>query len=52
MQSPAHNVLLDEGPMLEWHGSIVEELGAVQTWHRVGFARHEVVNEWRRRTAR
>ncbi|MBT2324183.1 HAD-IA family hydrolase [Variovorax paradoxus] len=38
------------GTVLDWHGSIVDELGAVSTWQTLSFDRHEFVNEWRRRT--
>lgn len=53
MKSPARVIFFDTGgTVLDWHGSIVEELGAVQAWSQVGFDRHEFVNEWRRRTMR
>lgn len=53
LKSPVRIVLFDTGgTVLDWHGSIVEELEGVQTWRQVGFDRHEFVNEWRRRTMR
>jgi len=38
------------GTVLDWHGSIVEELDGVGDWQRLTFDRHAFVNEWRRRT--
>lgn len=38
------------GTVLDWHGSIVDELAAVPAWQGLVFDRHEFVNEWRRRT--
>ena len=53
MEFPARIALFDTGgTVLDWHGSIVEELGALQAWNQVSFDRHEFVNEWRRRTMR
>jgi 2-haloacid dehalogenase len=53
MKSPVDTVLFDTGgTVLDWHGSIVDELGAVPAWREARFDRHEFVNEWRRRTMR
>ncbi|MEO7152397.1 MAG: HAD family hydrolase, partial [Burkholderiaceae bacterium] len=38
------------GTVLDWHGSLVDELAAVAAWQGVAFDRHDFVNEWRRRT--
>jgi len=38
------------GTVLDWHGSLVDELVAVPAWQGRVFDRHEFVNEWRRRT--
>ncbi len=38
------------GTVLDWHGSIVDELAAFAPWQALTFDRHEFVNEWRRRT--
>jgi 2-haloacid dehalogenase len=38
------------GTVLDWHGSIVDELASFASWQSVAFDRHEWVNEWRRRT--
>lgn len=53
MKSPARIVLFDTGgTVLDWHGSIVEDLGSLPAWADVRFDPHEFVNEWRRRTMR
>ena len=39
------------GTVLDWHGSIVDELAAVPAWQGLVFDRHEFVNEWRRLAA-
>lgn len=38
------------GTVLDWHGSIVDELAAVTSWQALTFDPHAFVNEWRRRT--
>jgi 2-haloacid dehalogenase len=38
------------GTVLDWHGSIVDELASVLPWAAVKLDRHAFVNEWRRRT--
>ena len=38
------------GTVLDWHGSLVDELARVPAWHGVPFDRHEFVNAWRRGT--
>jgi 2-haloacid dehalogenase len=38
------------GTVLDWHGSLVEEFGAVAAWRDRAVDWHEVANEWRRRT--
>ena len=36
------------GTVLDWHGSLVDELARVPTWHGLPFDRHEFANTWRR----
>jgi 2-haloacid dehalogenase len=38
------------GTVLDWHGSIVDELSTVAAWSAAPLDRHAFVNEWRRRT--
>jgi len=38
------------GTVLDWHGSIVDELAAISGWQPLTFDRHAFANEWRRRT--
>jgi 2-haloacid dehalogenase len=38
------------GTVLDWHGSIVDELIEVAAWRGADFDRHEFANTWRRRT--
>src|SRR5688500_9796415 len=38
------------GTVLDWHGSIIDELAEVSSWQPLTFDRHGFVNEWRRRT--
>ncbi len=38
------------GTVLDWHGSLVDELARVPAWHGVPFDRHEFANAWRRGT--
>lgn len=53
MKPPIRAVLFDTGgTVLDWHGSIVAELGAVQAWRDTALDPHAFVNEWRRRTMR
>ena len=45
-----HAITFDTGgTVLDWHGSIVDELAAFAPWQGLAFDRHEFVNEWRRR---
>jgi hypothetical protein len=37
--------------VLDWHGSIVDDLDAVGAWRGRVLDRHTFVNEWRRRRA-
>jgi len=38
------------GTVLDWHGSLVDELARVPAWHGLPFDRHEFANAWRRGT--
>lgn len=38
------------GTVLDWHGSLVDELERVPAWHEVPFDRHAFANAWRRGT--
>lgn len=38
------------GTVLDWHGSIVDELAEVSRWQPLEFDRHAFANEWRHRT--
>ncbi len=38
------------GTVLDWHGSLVDELASVPTWQGAPFDRHEFANTWRRNT--
>ena len=38
------------GTVLDWHGSLVHELGRVPAWHGAAFDKHEFANAWRRAT--
>lgn len=38
------------GTVLDWHGSIVDDLAALPAWSATTLDRHAFVNEWRRRT--
>ena len=53
MTSPPRFVLFDTGgTVLDWHGSIVEDLRSLPAWDDVSFDPHAFANEWRRRTMR
>jgi 2-haloacid dehalogenase len=53
MTTQIRAVLFDTGgTVLDWHGSIIDELGAIPDWRDRGLDRHEFANEWRRRTMR
>lgn len=38
------------GTVLDWHGSLVDELARVPAWQGQPFERHEFANAWRRNT--
>jgi len=38
------------GTVVDWHGSLVDELARVPAWRGVAFDRHEFANAWRRGT--
>lgn len=38
------------GTVLDWHGSLVDELAQVAAWQQLPLDRHAFVNSWRRRT--
>ncbi len=38
------------GTVLDWHGSLVDELAQVPAWQGMPFDRHEFTNTWRRGT--
>ncbi len=38
------------GTVLDWHGSLVDELSQVAAWRDSGLDHHAFTNEWRRRT--
>ena len=40
------------GTVLDWHGSLVDELARVPGWEGARFDPHELANDWRRRTMR
>jgi 2-haloacid dehalogenase len=49
--SPYKALFFDTGgTVLDWHGSLVDELTQVAAWQGAGIDRHAFVNEWRRRT--
>lgn len=38
------------GTVLDWHGSLVDELAQVTRWQGIGFELHQFANDWRRHT--
>ncbi|NBO04229.1 MAG: hypothetical protein EBV16_08595 [Betaproteobacteria bacterium] len=38
------------GTVLDWHGSLFQDLKAIGPWQSIDFDRHEFVNTWRRYT--
>ena len=38
------------GTVLDWHGSLLDELAQVSAWRDAAFEPHEFANAWRRRT--
>jgi 2-haloacid dehalogenase len=53
VSAPVAAVLFDTGgTVLDWHGSIVDELATVEAWRGTALEAHAFVNEWRRRTMR
>ena len=46
-----HAIAFDTGgTVLDWHGSLVDELAQVAAWQQLPLDRHAFVNSWRRRT--
>ena len=38
------------GTVLDWHGSLVDELAQMTRWQGISFELHQFANDWRRRT--